>query len=224
MGNSRSDALDRKSLGNGLFGIRGDVSPEAAAEAELVERAKTSRQAFGELYERYYSRILNYIYRCTLNVAVAEELTSNTFFKALQGLSRYRHRGVFAAWLYRIATNEVRMHWRVENKRRARERNPQWLDDLERVYFAPQARESAEQRRERMSRYARLHEALRKLPQRYQTVLVLRFFEELSYDEIAKVAGKRLGTVKSLIHRGLKRLRGLMTPDATSRDGEHWEQ
>lgn len=59
---------------------------EARSEAELVQRAKDDPAAFGQLYEAHYSRILNYIYRSVLNVAVAEELTSNTFFKALRAL------------------------------------------------------------------------------------------------------------------------------------------
>jgi len=62
----------------------------AAAEAELVARARTSPEAFGRLYEAHYSRILNYIYRRTLSAETAEELTSNTFFKALRSLGTYR--------------------------------------------------------------------------------------------------------------------------------------
>ena len=81
---------------------------ENADEAELAERAKTSPPAFGLLYERYYRKILGYVYRRTLDAAVAEELTSNTFFNALCALPAYEHRGHFAAWLYRIATNEIR--------------------------------------------------------------------------------------------------------------------
>ena len=84
------------------------------AEAELVLRAKTDPAAFGELYEAHYSAILNYLYRRTLSVADAEELTSDTFFKALQGLAGYEPREAvrFRSWLYRIATNEARMYWR----------------------------------------------------------------------------------------------------------------
>ena len=87
-------------------------------ETELVERAKTEPQAFGQLYELYYSRILNYIYRRTLDVALAEELTSNTFFNALRALPGYDNRGKFGAWLYRIAGNEIRLNWRAKRNRR----------------------------------------------------------------------------------------------------------
>ena len=179
-------------------------------EAELVEQARSDPDAFGRLYEAHYSRILTYIYRRTLDVSVAEDLTSNTFLKALRSLPAYRHRAPFRAWLYRIATNEIRMHWRSEGRRRVRQQGTEWEADLERVSFGAPAGESEEERRERMHGHARVHRCLEMLPERYRTVLVLRYFEGLHIGEIAHVLGKRAGTVKSLIHRGLKRLRKTM--------------
>lgn len=180
-----------------------------ADEAELVQRAKADPEAFGLLYEAHYATILNYLYRRTLDVNVAEELTSNTFFKALRALPRYHCRMPFRSWLYRIATNEVRMRWRGWWWRR-RVEMPDWEEQLDRVHFNASAAESPEQLREKMQTYARLHECLSALPDKYQTVLALRYFEELSIDEVAQVTGKRVGTVKSLIHRGVERLRKLM--------------
>jgi RNA polymerase sigma-70 factor, ECF subfamily len=100
-------------------------------EADLVELAKTQRQAFGQLYELYYSRILNYIYRRTLDVASAEELTSNTFFSALRALPGYDNRGKFGAWLYRIAGNEIRLNWRSQRGRR--EGDCRWREEFGRI-------------------------------------------------------------------------------------------
>ena len=180
------------------------------SEAELIERARSDPHAFGRLYEAHYSRILNYIFHRTLDVSVAEDLTSNTFFKALRALPAYRHRAPFRAWLYRIATNEIRMHWRSQRKRQALQEDAGREADLQRVRFSPSAAETEEQRREQMRRYARVRECLEGLPERYRVVLVLRYFEGLQIDEIAHVLGKRAGTVKSLIHRGLKRLRRSM--------------
>ena len=184
-------------------------------EAELVQRAAGDPEAFGLLYEAHYAAILNYLYRRTLDVNAAEELTSNTFFKALRALSRYHHRMPFRAWLYRIATNEVRMRWRSWWRRR-RVQVPDWEEQLDRVHFNSLPAESPEQLREKMQAYARLHECLSGLPDKYQTVLVLRYFEELPIDEVAQVVGKRVGTVKSLIHRGLERMRKLMAEDGAT--------
>jgi RNA polymerase sigma-70 factor (ECF subfamily) len=174
-------------------------------ENELVERAKTQPQAFGLLYERYYGRMLSYIYRRTLDVGLAESLTSNTFFNALRGLPGYDHRGKFGAWLYRIAGNEIRLNWRAERSRR--ESDCRWREEFGRLRFAANQAIAAEDVEEKMRQFARLHDALRCLPERYQTVLALRYFEGLSCDEVADVVGKKLGTVKSLIHRGLERLK-----------------
>jgi RNA polymerase sigma-70 factor (ECF subfamily) len=193
-----------------------DVKPDVAQddpaahlenvdEAELVERAKSVPQAFGQLYELYYAKILRYLYRRTLDAAVAEELTSNTFFKALRALPQYDHRGHFAAWLYRIASNEIKAHRRTASSRR--EGSQQWREELGRVYFASQGPDGDEDVEGKMRAFAQLHEALGRLPDRYQVVISLRYFEAMPYAEIAEVLGKRLGTVKSLIHRGLERLK-----------------
>ena len=179
----------------------------AAAHAELIRRAATEPEAFGQLYEAHYGRILNYLYHRTLDVNVAEELTSNTFFKALRGMGKFR-RGSFGAWLYRIATNEVNMHWRSRKKRG--ENDPVWLEQLRRIHFASRGMETPEDVEETMRSFAVVRQCMLALPQRYQTVLILRYFEGLPYGQIAEVLGKRLGTVKSLIHRGLKRLRRMI--------------
>jgi RNA polymerase sigma-70 factor (ECF subfamily) len=181
-------------------------------ETKLVRRAKYDPAAFGELYDAHYQFILNYLYRRTLNVTVAEELTSNTFFKALQGLPGFHPRpGIrLRSWLYRIATNEARMHWRSHKGRR--ETMP--LSDeneLPRIIFVWPQTESPEIVREKQEQYVRVHQALGRLPEPYQAALTLRYFEGLGHEEIAEILGKRLGTVKSLVHRGLAKLAKVMT-------------
>ena len=94
---------------------------------------KAQPQAFGDLYDLYYGRILNYVYRRTLDAAVAEEVTSNTFFNALRALPRYDNRGKFGAWLYRIATNEIRLNRRSQRNRQ--EGNSRWRAEFDRIRF-----------------------------------------------------------------------------------------
>jgi RNA polymerase sigma-70 factor (ECF subfamily) len=206
----------------------GDVTTSQTADTDgerrLIERAKSDPEAFGRLFEMHYDRILTYAYRSTLDFAVAEELTSNTFFKALRGLSRYRRKVPFAAWLYRIATNEVRMHWRARRRRRTTASDPASLAQIARTYFESPDVEAKEERQEKMRTYARLHELIALLPERYRSVILLRFFEGLSYEAMAHVLGKRIGTVKSLVHRGLRRLRGILEQDATFRASRHCDK
>jgi len=180
-------------------------------EAELVQRAKIDPAAFGELYEAHYRAILNYLYRRTVSIAVAEELTSNTFFKALRGLSAFQPQPSirFRSWLYRIATNEAGMYWR--NRKAHRETLlPSDENDLPRITFVWPETEPPEIVREKQKQYALVHQALARLPERYQSALTLRYFEGLGHEEIAEILGKRVGTVKSLVHRGLAKLAKLM--------------
>jgi RNA polymerase sigma-70 factor (ECF subfamily) len=198
-----------------------DPSPAPALppdeEAELVRCAQRDPAAFGVLYEAHYESILNYLYRRTLSITLAEELTSNTFFKALRGLHEFRPRPSipFRAWLYRIATNEARMYWR------GRKAGGQTLplsneEDLPRITFVWPEAESPEAVREKQKQYAIVYQALGRLPEPYQSALTLRYFEGLRHEEIAGILGKRPGTIKSLVHRGLAKLTRLITgPNAT---------
>lgn len=183
---------------------------DRSVESALIERAKTDPAAFGQLYEIHYSAILNYIYHRTFNVAVAEDLTSNTFFNALKSLPKFRPRAPFRAWLYRIAANEVRTYFRKNTRRRSFEKRFSEQDDSERIYFPLADLESASDAAADQERFRVLHNALLQLPDKYQNILALRYLENLNHQEIADALGKRVGTVKSLVHRGLERIRKIL--------------
>ena len=200
---------------------RGDWTPEQARAQELALQARKDPGAFGLLYEQNYPRILNYIYRRTLNVTVAEDLTSNTFFKALRALPGFRGRCPFQAWLYRIASNEIKAYWR---KNRTRQTRHVFLSEgeLDRIHFSASQAKDKDGAVERMRHYAFLHTCVRMLPERYETALALRYFEGLKIEHVAVVLGKKVGTVKSLIHRGLGHLRKIIEQkDATFFRDEH---
>jgi RNA polymerase sigma-70 factor, ECF subfamily len=187
------------------FGMSCSSCEPSNDEIELVEQARLEPEAFGRLYDRYYSIILSYVYHRTLDIALAEELTSNTFFNALRSLERYRNRGKFAAWLYSIAGNEIRLSRR--KKRNQYNGKDRWRNELQRIQFISESPLSLEEAEAKAQQFARIHGALSRLPERYQTVLTLRYFESLSCEEIADVLETKVGTIKSLIHRGHERLR-----------------
>jgi RNA polymerase sigma-70 factor, ECF subfamily len=192
---------------------------DAPADLDLVSRARNGdADAFGALFERHYPRVLDYLYHQTLRIATAEDLTSNTFYAALRGLGRFRGEAPFRLWLYRIATNELRM-WR---RTRRRHPQPERLDaaadeeELGRLRFAPGGGEGQAEDEEKARQFARVRRAMLQLGDRYQEVLVLRYFEGLDNAHVAQVLGKRVGTVKSLVHRGLEQLKTILGPgDAT---------
>ena len=174
-------------------------------DSDRAARPASGCQDFGELYDLHYGQILNYLYRQTLDVHLAEDLTSNTFFNALRGMQTYRESGNSRAWLYRIATNELKMHWRSENRLRLFRRSP-----LEPICRSEDDHPAIEDNEEIVAGFAQLKTAMDGLPERYRTAIMLRYFEKMSYSEIAEVLGKRTTTVRSLVHRGLGRLRHLM--------------
>jgi RNA polymerase sigma-70 factor (ECF subfamily) len=176
----------------------------------LVSAAREDPEAAGRLYDKYYSEVVGYIYHCTFDHDAAEDLTSNVFLAALRHLGRYRWQRVpLRAWLYRIATNEVRMHWRRQKRFAAMSFRPngkQPEQSARRQGAAPPADDSlaaAEQ-------YRLLHHALLQLRMKYRTVIILRYFEDKAMAEICEITGRKEGTVKSQLHRGLAQLQDIL--------------
>jgi len=179
------------------------------SEEELVKRAQHSPEAFGELYEIYYRRIFNYALKRTANVQLALDITSITFLKAFSQIKKYRWRDVpFAAWLYRIASNEVNDHYRREGGRRIT--SIEAIADLADTSDYAEEVNQAEEDLSRHEEFLLLHRKISELPFIYQEVIALKFFERKKIREMVKILGKKEGTIKSLLHRGVEKLREKM--------------
>ena len=179
-------------------------------EKELVERARADTEAFGELYDRYYSQILGYVLRRTASTNIAQDVTSEVFFKALKNLGQFRWRNIpFSSWLYRIATHEIANYFR---KNKHGQFSLEEVSDSISISNPSTETElvEAEAELKRHEEYLALHENISRLSIKYQEVITLRFFENKQVKEIGEILGKREGTVKSLLHRGLEKLRKLM--------------
>ena len=166
-----------------------------------IQLAKNGdKQAFSILYERYVGRIYNYIYYRTGNLKDAEDLTARVFYRSMEHIGKYRPMGVpFSAWLYRIAHNLL-ANWHRDNSRR--KEVP--LDE----YLELHSREDhPELTYEKNQEKDKLLNAIRKLPQERQEVILLKFMDRMSNAEIAKVMGRSEGAIKSLYHRTLLVLR-----------------
>lgn len=170
------------------------------SEEELVERAKKDPEAFGVLYEKYVDQIYQYVYYRTSDRYDAEDLTARTFYKALANLDGYSYRGLpFSAWLYRIAHNLV-ANWHRDRKRRAGVP----LDELAGI---GRGRDSAVEFVESNERAEAVREAISRLAQDRQELLVLKYSTDLSNKEIGEVMGRSEGAIKALYHRTLTALR-----------------
>jgi len=168
-----------------------------------VKDENGDRIAFEELYDEHFQGILRYTLNRVGNLAEAQDLTAQTFFKALRGLWRFRWSGgSFSAWLYRIATNEVNSHLR-------RRRPVAPVELLDSIPGSALAREmsQAEQQLARNETFQRLGSGLRGLNPEDQTMVVLRYVEEKPYREIASILRKSVGAVTMATRRALARLK-----------------
>ncbi|MFZ0217262.1 MAG: RNA polymerase sigma factor [Candidatus Dormiibacterota bacterium] len=175
--------------------MSGPPTPEE--EAQLVARAKQDPSAFGELYELHFQRMYRFVYSRVRDQAVAEDVTSEVFMKALRGIGRYQSTGrPFVAWLYQIALNAVADRYRSHKP----------TEDLEQQYDLSDG-SSLEDLATHRDELRRVWALVEQLPAPQRTALVLKFQEDMKIEDIATAMGKSPGAVKLLVHRGVTRLR-----------------
>lgn len=173
-------------------------------EKELVRRAKKEPEAFGLLFDENYQKIFGYVLRRTADIDSAKDVVSETFLKALKNLWQFKWQGVsFSSWLYRIAANETVNYYRHKKPVISLSAISGPIDKSDLLEEITQAQEKLKEHQD----FLAAQKEISFLPPKYQEVLVLRFFEQKQLKEIAEILGKKEGTVKSLLHRGLEKLR-----------------
>lgn len=171
----------------------------------IVRAAGGDREAFGRLYERYALRVFRHAYFLTGDSALAEDVTAQTFLNALEAIPRYESRGVaFTSWLLRIACNLV-----INHKKSAKNGHAQLPETIE----APSSFYSPEATAQTKADGELVWNHVRELSPDQRRVIVMRFLDDLSYDQIAQILGKSVGAVRVLQFRGLKSLRQLIQGD-----------
>jgi RNA polymerase sigma-70 factor (ECF subfamily) len=160
-------------------------------EKELVERARKDPEAFGKLYDQYYSPIFGYVLKRVANIEIAQDVTSEVFSKALKKLGQFRWQNIsFSFWLYRIAANQITDYFRKDKHR---------MFSLEErsdpITVADPSVETeiieAEEELKRHEDFLFLHESISKLPFKYQEVIALRYLESKQIKDIAQILGKQ---------------------------------
>src|SRR3979490_1681173 len=166
------------------------VTPDGQEEdaALAVRASKGDPSAFGTLYDRHLSAVYRYVYYRVRDDAEAEDLTSEVFMKALRAIPRYEPRQAFLAWLYRIARNAVIDHVRRGGRQVS----------FEDALLHAEVHNAIDPDLEVLagSDKPTPRPGLAKLTALEEGVLVLRFLEGYSTDEIAVLIGKREGTVR----------------------------
>jgi RNA polymerase sigma-70 factor, ECF subfamily len=171
------------------------------SDVQLVERALAGDEdACRTLVSRHERSVYNLVVRMLRNPAQAQDLTQDTFIRAFRHLASFDSAHKFSNWILRIARNAA-----IDAIRR---REPEWVPlEAEEGRASPAASmpapagDDGPRRLERQEAARALEAALAHLRPEYREVVILRYHEDLSYEEIAEVTALPLGTVKSFLHR-----------------------
>jgi len=169
-------------------------------EAEIVTRVlKGDTQAYALLVEEYKLPIYNLAYRMTGNSEDADDLTQETFIRAYQYLWRYDTRSKFFTWLYTLALNLIRSHFKKNKYNKSSEELSAHLLSDKNPSPETELIETQE-----------ISVCLLRLEYESRALLIMKFHQELSFEEIADVTGKSVSAVKMSIYRGLESLKKMI--------------
>jgi RNA polymerase sigma-70 factor (ECF subfamily) len=174
-----------------------DVADQLYERVLVVRCQAGDPAAFAELVERYQPRLRYYLSKMLAGSPAAEDAAQDVWYDVVRAVPRLENPGAFRAWLYRIARDRA---WRFL-RRRPPPHQP--IDDVEVAVNGVVDEFTAED-------VARVHAALDELAPEHREVVVLRYIEDMSYDEIAGVAGCPVGTVRSRLHHAKRALRRVL--------------
>lgn len=168
-------------------------------DKEILTLFKSGQEnlAFSKLMQKYQERVYWHIRRMVLRHEDADDVIQNTFVKAWKGLSNFREDANLYTWLYRIATNETITFINKNKKRMASS-----IDEVSHIlkaqkddnYFSGDEIET------------KLHQALSTLPEKQKLVFNMKYFDDMKYDEIAKVLGGSVGSLKASYFHAVKKI------------------
>jgi RNA polymerase sigma-70 factor, ECF subfamily len=184
------------------------MTPEQ--EKTLLDQVQSDPSRFGEFFDHYYKPVFGYVYRRVLHHDTARDIVAETFLKAFLHIKNFRWKGIsLSSWFYRIATNEGNYYFRkkkyspfcfqkiLNHELISLKHHNLWDDEKERL---------ERELKEHMD-FVIVQEKLKELDIKYQAVIALRYFENKDIKTISDILNKPEGTIKSLLSRGLEKLR-----------------
>lgn len=179
---------------------------KSLTDEQLVELATTEDpEAFGEIVKRWERKIFALCFGMLSREDEAKDAAQETFISAYRNLSNFRGEAKVSSWLHRIAVNQC-----LTKQRRQKTRSETFLDDeaneAEKVFVAP-TNKSPARITEQNERHSHVRHAVNSLPPELKQVIVMKEFEELTFQEISETLELPLSTVKSRVYTALKQLR-----------------
>jgi RNA polymerase sigma-70 factor (ECF subfamily) len=164
----------------------------------IMEAVKSGNlQQAAMLFERYNTRIFNFLAKMTMDRELAEDLTQNVFFRIIKYRASYREGLLFQSWIYQVARNVFSDHYQTHKKNRKE------YVDVEKIGEHLREEEGTEQdEREKI-----LSQSLARLDDEQREVLVLTRFQQLKYEEVAVIMGTTVANIKVKVHRAISKLR-----------------
>src|SRR4051812_37756940 len=181
------------------------LPPVTVSDESLVDALRSGDMAAAEqLVRRFREPLVRYLQRLCRNEQLAEELHQQTWVSVLENAARFDSKagGGFKAWLFRIATNKANDYWRSSGRERAAKEGLKLVTDEE----APEAGA----RLEATEQQEKLKAAIDQLPEAQKQVLLLRYYSNLKFVEIAKMLGCPLNTALGRMHKAMIKLKQLM--------------
>ena len=176
-------------------------------DSELIRQAKAGdSKAYDKLLYKYKNSVYNLVYRMVRDVEEAEDLTQEAFIKAFNSLTQFNEEYAFSTWLYKIATNNCIDFFRKRKLQTLSLDKPIQYKDSEIHQDIPDPELNPEKSILASERSSIIKEAIKTLPEKYYTAIVLRHNEEKSYEEIAEILNLPIGTVKARIFRAREML------------------
>jgi RNA polymerase sigma-70 factor (ECF subfamily) len=178
-------------------------------ENQIVERVlKGEREAFAALVDTYKGAIFNLAFRMTGSYQDADDLSQETFTKAYRNLRQFDPQKRFYTWIYTIGLNLIRNHLKKHGREMTRENAARSSSEAG-IDQGAQTERNIMQAQE----ISRLDICLQKLPSDLREAIVLRFYQDLSFEEIATISDASLSAVKMRVYRGLEQLKRLLIRD-----------
>lgn len=199
------------------------ISQETAYDRTLVDRVKAGDdRAFAEICERYRSQIFGHVSRLLRNTQDAEEVTSDTFIRAMRGLANFRGDSALKTWIYQIATNLARnRYWYWKRRRRDAHLSVDapLSEDGDGTFadVIPNPDDDVVRGIEQREFQDQIARSMEYLSAKHREILLLLTLKHMSYDQIATALGISVGTVKSRIARAREDLRAKLTLQTADR-------
>ncbi|MBU1152057.1 sigma-70 family RNA polymerase sigma factor [Patescibacteria group bacterium] len=185
-----------------------NISPKLSDE-KLVVKALENADYFAQLIDRYEKKLFAYIKRLGyFTDPEAEDILQEVFIKTYQNLNDFDQSLKFSSWIYRIAHNHTISQFRKDSKHQG----TLSLEDNQILYDKLASEENIKERVDKKILSEQIQSLIQHLPEKYREILILKYLEDKSYEEISNILKKPMGTVATLLSRAKKALKYKLTP------------